>query len=67
MPIGFVDLLGSLAQIVKLAQLVGNCGQSATHRLADGVLSVGDNPGDRHPQRIGYLLQQGHEILFGAA
>jgi hypothetical protein len=52
---------------VELAQLVGNSGQSATHCLADGVLSVGDDPGDRHRQRIGYLLQQGHEILFGAA
>ena len=50
-PVGLVDRPGRLPQVVELAQLVRHPRQHLGHRLADRVLAVGDDPGDRHRAR----------------
>src|SRR5947209_6225011 len=51
-PIGLVDRLGRLAEVVEVAELVRYAVERHLDRLADRVLAVGDHASDRHLQRL---------------
>ena len=63
-PVGLVDRPGGLAQVVELAQLVRHPGERLGHRLADRVLAVGHDPGDRHPAGVPHRGQQLGQVLL---
>jgi hypothetical protein len=65
--VGLVDLLGRLAQVVELAQLVGNLREHPTDGPPDRVLAVGDDARDGHRQLVGDLSQQARQGLLGPA
>jgi hypothetical protein len=67
MAIGFVDGLGGGAEVVKLAQLMGNPRQRRPDGTANGVLAVGEHRLDRHRQRLLHFAQQGGQILLRRA
>jgi hypothetical protein len=64
MAIGFIDRFGGFAEVVKLAQLVGNARQRRPDGAANGVLAVGEHRPDGHGQGLLHFAQQGGEILL---
>jgi len=64
--VGLVEGSGRLTQLVELAELIGHSGQSLGHGLADGVLSIGDHPGDGDREVVLDLTEQSGPILLSA-
>ena len=62
--VGLVDRLGGLAKVMEVAELVGHAVEGLGHRLADRRLAVGDDPGDRHPQRPLHLAEQLRQVVL---
>ncbi len=65
MPIGFKDRGCSLAEVMKVTQLVWDAGKDLCDGLANGLLAIRDHRRDRHLQGIPHLLQQGRQIVLG--
>lgn len=61
------DRLGRLAQIMKLAQLVRHTGEDGRHGRADRLLSIGDDPADRHGQGLLDRAEQRRQIALRPA
>ena len=57
MAIRFVDRLGGFAEVVKLAQLMGDPGQRRPDGAANGVLAIGEHRLDRYRQRLLHFAQ----------
>lgn len=61
--VGLEERARGLAQVVELAELVRHGGQHGGDRVADGVLSIRDDPSHRHGQRGDGLPQQRRQIV----
>jgi len=48
MPIGFVEQLGGVFQVVKLTQLMRHPGKHKGDGTANGLFSIRDHASDRH-------------------
>ncbi len=57
-PVSFEDRCGSFAQLVELTQLMRDVTKDRGNGLADRLLAVGDDGGNRHLQRVTNLAQQ---------
>jgi hypothetical protein len=62
MPIRLEDGFSRFIQIVEVAELMRHFGQAAGHGLADGLLSIGNDPSDGHGHCFLDLAQQSGEI-----
>jgi hypothetical protein len=57
MAISFGDRLGRFAEVMKLAQLMGDPGQCRPDGAANGVLAIGAHRRDRYRQRLLHFAQ----------
>ena len=67
MAIRLVDRLGRFAQVMKLAELVGNARQRRPNRPPNRVLAIGEHAADGDRQRLLDFPQQGPQILLSRA
>ena len=58
-PVGFVERLNGVLEVMKLTELVGHLGEDKGDRAADGFFSIGDHPFDRDFQLVQLLLDFG--------
>jgi hypothetical protein len=56
MPVGFVERLDSIFEVMKLAELMGNTWKHKSHRTPDRLFAVGDDAFDRDLERLQKLL-----------
>lgn len=63
MAIGLGDWLGRLAEVVEMAQLMGDLPESLLHRVANALLAVGDHTSDGYGQGRADLGDQPCQIL----
>jgi hypothetical protein len=65
MAIGLGDRLGRLAEIVEMAELVGDLAQGLGNRITDALLAIGDHAGDRHWQGLAHFGDQSRQVHSG--
>jgi len=58
MPVSLIDRLGRLAQVMKVAQLVGHLGQGLGDSRTDGPLPIGNDALNRHLEGLLHLTDQ---------
>src|SRR5258708_3118595 len=61
MPIGFVEGVNSILQIVKLTQLMGRLGEDKGDRTANGVFSIRDDSFDRDLKLLELVFDFGEQ------
>src|SRR6266699_6959883 len=68
MPIGFIERLDAVFEIVKLAELMGDLWEDKSHRTPDRLFAIRDDAFDRHLQWLQQpldFLQQRGQIPLG--
>jgi hypothetical protein len=63
MPVRFVDGFCGFLEVMEVAELMRHLGEGMGHSAADGELSVGDHPRNRHPDGLLDLGEQSGEVL----
>ena len=62
--VGLLDGLGSFADVVKVAQLVGDIWQGFGDGTADRGLAIGENAHTGHAQRLSYSVNQVRQVVL---
>jgi hypothetical protein len=62
--VGLIDGLGSFADVVKVAQLVGDIWQGFGDSTAERGVAIGDNAHNGHTQRLSYRVNQVCQVVL---